>query len=182
MSLLTVPQVPTAISYFEHGKIAWGFQTQYELLPEEWKPGQAQPQRREVHDWFKIFLDEKEYDKAAAVDRDAVPPSHTHVKTYYRDFMRQLYLHIRGCLQNSIPALSWEEETINFIFSVPTTWSAGTADDLKQLAKAAGFEGPRHTVEIGLTEAEAAAVCTFSTQAGWYSVRPIMRRLGLGLT
>lgn len=71
-----------------------------------------------------------------------------------------------------LPALKFEDEIIEFIFSVPTTWSPGVAEDLRLLAKEAGFgqDSSSHSVEIGLTEAEAAAVCTLGTESERYGV------------
>lgn len=101
-----------------------------------------------------------------------VPPSHTHVKTYYTDFLKKLYAHIKKNLSIELPALKFEDETIEFIFSVPTTWSLGVAEDLRLLAQEAGFgqDSPSHSVQIGLTEAEAAAVCTLGTESERYGV------------
>lgn len=140
--------------------MSWGFETQRD-----------DSEDLEVYDWFKIFLDEKEYDKFRLRGAD-VPPSHGHVKNYYRDFLKKLYSHIKKILSAELPRLSFEEETIQFIFSVPTTWSPGVAEDLRTLAGEAGFgrEGANHSLEVGLTEAEAAAVCTLGTESERYSV------------
>ncbi|KIW94189.1 uncharacterized protein Z519_05505 [Cladophialophora bantiana CBS 173.52] len=154
--------VPTSLSY-RRNKIYWGFQTQQE------------DEDLEVHDWFKIFLDKREYEKFRLRGED-VPPSHADVKSYYRDFLKMLYAHIKKMLGTELPALSFEDETIEFIFSVPTTWSPGVAEDLRTLAREAGFgqDGVNHSVEIGLTEAEAAAVCTLGTESERYTDGDIM--------
>lgn len=158
---LTAVQVPTSLCYEGGNEISWGFLTHREDGDD-----------LEVHDWFKIYLDETEYHKAAKLDPEAVPPTHAHVKTYYRDYLRKLYQHIKKVLSAELPAVGFEKESIEFIFSVPTTWSPGVAEDLRQLAREAGFDSgsPNHSVKIGLTEAEAAAVCSFSTQSGWFAV------------
>jgi hypothetical protein len=157
---LILPQVPTSLCYREDRRISWGFETQ-----------QDDSEHLEVHDWFKIFLDQKEYEKFR-LRGEEVPPSYEHVKKYYRDFLRKLYRHIKKILSAELPRLSFEEETIQFIFSVPTTWSPGVAEDLRALASEAGFgrEGVNHSLEVGLTEAEAAAVCTLGTESERYSV------------
>jgi hypothetical protein len=48
----------------------------------------------------------------------------------------------------------------------------GLTKDFKELAGAAGFgrDGPKHVVDVSLTEAEAAAVHTFTSQNAVYSV------------
>ncbi|KIW66690.1 hypothetical protein PV04_05998 [Phialophora macrospora] len=156
-------KVPTSLCY-RSGQIVWGFDTQRDDIDDS-----------EVHDWFKIFLDEREFEKFRSRGED-VPPSHAHVKRYYRDFLRKLYAHIKKILSTELPALSFEDETIQFIFSVPTTWSPGVAEDLRVLAREAGFghDGANHVVEIGLTEAEAAAVCTLGTETERYADGDIM--------
>ncbi|ETI22823.1 hypothetical protein G647_06899 [Cladophialophora carrionii CBS 160.54] len=156
-------KVPTSLCY-RGREVVWGFDTQRDEIDDS-----------EVHDWFKIFLDEKEFEKFRSRGDD-VPPSHGHVKKYYRDFLRKLYAHIKKILSTELPALSFEDETIQFIFSVPTTWSPGVAEDLRVLAREAGFghDGANHSVEIGLTEAEAAAVCTLGTETERYSNGDIM--------
>ena len=48
---------------------------------------------------------------------------------------------------------------VNILFSFPTTWDARTVASFEQIARRAGWGACRsHTVTIGLTEAEAAAV------------------------
>ena len=157
-------QVPTSLCYHGGRQISWGFQTQQDDTDE-----------LEVHDWFKIFLDEREYDKFRSRGEE-VPPSHGHVKRYYADFLKKLYAHVKKILSAELPSLSFEDETIEFIFSVPTTWSPGVAEDLRALAREAGFgrDGANHSVQIGLTESEAAAVCTLGTESERYSVSIVM--------
>jgi hypothetical protein len=56
----------------------------------------------------------------------------------------------------------WENANIEFVFSVPTTWKpVPTVERFRSVVKRAGFGAyPNHKVDIGLTEAEAAAVHT----------------------
>ena len=146
--------------YAHDGRISWGFQTQHEQDPDA-----------DIRDWFKVFFDETEYDRAKAKDPESVPPSHADVKRYYEDFLRKLYPHIKKSLQDNVP--DWESAFIEFLFSVPTTWTKlGLTSDFKKLAKLAGFgrDGPKHIVDVSLTEAEAAAVHTFTAQSAVYSV------------
>ena len=61
----------------------------------------------------------------------------------------------------------WESK-VDFVFSVPTTRkSQHVFDTYRQCIQDAGFgkKGKRHKFYIGLTEAEAAAIHTFSSQA-----------------
>jgi len=79
----------------------------------------------------------------------------------YCDFFRFLYQTIQQKLQGEL-ANRWEDANIEFIFSVPTTWKpVPTVERFRSTIERAGFgRHPNHRVDIGLTEAEAAAVHT----------------------
>jgi hypothetical protein len=129
--------------------------------------------RTSFHEWFKIYLDRNEYNKAREIDPAAVPKSHQDVRKFYRDFLRKLCSYIEEQLEDLVN--TWRTARIEFSFSVPTTWTAvGVTKDFEKLVREAGFgEGPAHSVSVGLTEAEAAAVYTFKTQAACYNVSRI---------
>jgi hypothetical protein len=125
------------------------------------------------HEWFKIYLDPQDYNKARAADPAAVPKSHQDVRKFYRDFLRKLCSYIEEQLEDQVGRTTWRKARIEFSFSVPTTWtSVGVTKDFEKLAREAGFgaAGPAHSVSVGLTEAEAAAVYTFKTQSASYTV------------
>ena len=77
------------------------------------------------------------------------------------DFFRFLYQTIQQKLQGEL-ANRWEDANIEFIFSVPTTWKpVPTVERFRSTIERAGFgRHPNHRADIGLTEAEAAAVDT----------------------
>lgn len=155
-------QVPTSIYYGADGRVSWGFSTQHESDQDR------------VHEWFKVFFDEAEYEKArrSHPHPEELPPSHADVKRYYEDFLRKLYPHIKKNLVDNVR--DWNDAHIEFLFSVPTTWTKlGLAQEFKKLVLRAGFgaDSPNHVVDVSLTEAEAAAVYTFSSQNAVYSVR-----------
>jgi hypothetical protein len=79
----------------------------------------------------------------------------------YCDFFRLLYQTIQQRLQGEL-ANRWEDASIEFIFSVPTTWKpVPTVERFRSTVQRAGFgRYPNHKCDIGLTEAEAAAVHT----------------------
>lgn len=81
--------------------------------------------------------------------------------TRYCDFFRLLYQTVQQRLQGEL-ANRWEDASIEFIFSVPTTWKpVPTVERFRSVIKRAGFgRHPNHKCDIGLTEAEAAAVHT----------------------
>lgn len=71
-----------------------------------------------------------------------------------------MYDYLTFKLASEISGATWDTAIIEFIFSVPTTWPAyPTVERFKHVIRAAGFGSvPSHSVSIGLTEAEAAAV------------------------
>jgi hypothetical protein len=55
----------------------------------------------------------------------------------------------------------WEDANVEFIFSVPTAWKPQTVERFRSTFERAGFgRHQNHRADIGLTEAEAAAVHT----------------------
>ena len=82
----------------------------------------------------------------------------------YCDFFRFLYQTIQLKLKGEL-ANRWEDASIEFIFSVPTTWKpVPTIERFRSTIERAGFgRYPNHKIDIGLTEAEAAAVHTART-------------------
>jgi hypothetical protein len=128
----------------------------------------------EVQEWFKLFFDPAEYERARQLPFafDYLPPSHGDVIRWYRDFLNGLYRHLEQVILSFFGP--WAETDVTFLFSVPTTWTKlRLTQGLVLLAREAGFgsAGPRHSVEVSLTEAEAAAVFTFKSQHQEYSVR-----------
>ena len=124
-----------------------------------------------VHEWFKTFFDEDVYEEARKRDPSQVPSSHAEVRRYYKDFLTKLYPEIRKRLEDRVS--DWTDGHVEFLFSVPTTWTKiGLANDFKKIAQDAGFgqDGKNHVVDVGLTEAEAAACHTFTAQSAVYSV------------
>lgn len=162
--------MPTVV-YYRNGRFSsWGFETRQDDFSER---------DLDVAEWFKVYLDHKEYkehlDRKQYKDAadDSWPRSYEDVKRAYRDFLRQLYTCIREEIQSAVlRGTSWPDADIEFIFSVPTTWTAiAVTKTFEGLLHEAGYgsEGKNHKVVIGLTEAEAAAVHTFATEKETYS-------------
>lgn len=134
---------------------------------------------KECKEWFKTFLDEEKLQHARrnSQTQGEYPASiqeverlqvliqvlNEHQLTHilrYCDFFRFLYQTIQQKLQGEV-ANRWEDASIEFIFSVPTTWKPLTVERFRSTFERAGFgKHPNHTANIGLTEAEAAAVHT----------------------
>ncbi|MCJ1404496.1 hypothetical protein MMC11_007722 [Xylographa trunciseda] len=80
-------------------------------------------------------------------------------RQWFQDYMRCIHNHIAETFSNNFP--QWRSQRVEFIFSVPTTWkSPSLIIEIKTLLAGAGFgkDGVDHSLEIPLTEAEAAAV------------------------
>ncbi|KAK3202688.1 hypothetical protein GRF29_154g387368, partial [Pseudopithomyces chartarum] len=149
-------KVPTILVYpnGSNSPSHWGFQAET-----------AQDQsgiEDETREWFKIWLDEDLAQQARRTAKDPSKiPSLQEVEKWYCDYFQLLYRSIEARLRGEV-ASRWEDANIEFIFSVPTTWKPNpTVERFRKLAERAGFgKSPSHSVVIGLTEAEAAAVHT----------------------
>ncbi|KAH0545359.1 hypothetical protein FGG08_000500 [Glutinoglossum americanum] len=145
-------KVPTIVTYTDNSVSSWGFlcQSDDDYLP-----------NKQTRQWFKLFLDPRvlrDFSNQPDVPRIAAED----VKRWYLDFLQKLYQHIETTMLSKVRRAVWMGE-VEFIFSVPTTWTRqGMIEDYKDIIRRAGFGegGNSHTVDIGLTEAEAAAVST----------------------
>ena len=91
---------------------------------------------------------------------------------WYEDYLRLLYRHLEFKLASELQGTSWQRATVEFLFGVPTTWGPPVVESFRSIILRAGFEGwPGHSVTIGLTEAEAAAVHTSIEASGIFQVR-----------
>jgi hypothetical protein len=90
----------------------------------------------------------------------------------YFDYFQLLYKCIEARLRGEL-ASRWEDATIEFIFSVPTTWQPNpTVERFRNIVKRAGFgQWEKHSAIMGLTEAEAAAVQTAMNTPAIFKVR-----------
>ena len=136
-------KVPTLLQYDETTGIvrAWGF-----LCDEEGED-------TDIIGYFKLHLDPTYSDPRP----DA--PKLEQARRWFTDYLRCIHDHIEDTFSNSFPR--WRSLRTEFVFSVPTTWkNPSMIAETEKLIKTAGFgnDGPDHRVNIGLTEAEAAAV------------------------
>ena len=135
-------KVPTTLQYHQtvNDVKAWGFLCESD-------------EDLDVVDCFKLHLD-PEY-----ADPRPNAPSSDQARQWYRDYLRCLHDYIAEEFLNSY--VRWKQTPVEFIFSVPTTWkNPSMIVDILALIKEAGFgsDGSEHRVQVGLTEAEAAAV------------------------
>lgn len=128
-------------------------------------------------EWFKTLIDpdslQKENERHSPQDQ----VSHEDVRRWFRDFLSRLYDNIQDRLQSELPNFGWGMAKIEFLFSVPTTWSPSTVEEFKALIGQAGFGGPayaNHTVTVSLTEPEAAAVYTSTAASGIFKENDVL--------
>lgn len=145
-------KVPTKFVYSGNGQVSsWGFSCDDESQLEEGV---------KVQKWFKIYIDPQSIDAEQRHGRDTPQTVHA-AKKLISDYLRVVYEHIKNSI--SATGQGWDNQTIEFIFSLPTTWtSQGTINEFKDAIRHAGFgaHSPLHTFQLQLTEAEAAAVYT----------------------
>ena len=159
-------KVPTTLVYNADGTLSsWGFM----CVDDELEAGVlgGGKVRRE---FFKIFMEEDTLAGAQRQGLTSAPQTAFEAQQFVADFLRQVYAHIKESIETAIGRRGigngWADLEVDFIFSVPTTWtSQSIINSFKKVIREAGFgiEGPRHSAQVDLTEAEAAAVATLKT-------------------
>ncbi|KAM7216812.1 hypothetical protein V8F06_007789 [Rhypophila decipiens] len=156
-------KVPTQLIYHGDGQLSsWGFQCADD---DDGTPGKT---RRE---FFKIFMEADTLASAQEQGLSSAPSSIYEAQRFVTDYLRQIYAHVKLSIETEIGRRhmgGWTDMSVEFVFSVPTTWtSLSVINTFKTVIQNAGFgmEGPRHSFQVDLTEAEAAAVATLKTSA-----------------
>ncbi|KAI0378679.1 hypothetical protein F5Y04DRAFT_290850 [Hypomontagnella monticulosa] len=148
-------KVHTCLVYNDDGSLSsWGYQCEDDDLVEKQK-----------QEFFKIFLDEQTLVDAHREGIGQAPASVQDAQKLISDFLREIYAHVKSTveLHTGIGHVGWQALTVEFIFSVPTTWrNQEIINAFKKCIRDAGFgvEGQCHTATVELTESEAAAVGT----------------------
>jgi hypothetical protein len=141
---------------------AWGFKAESQ--------SQHSQDQGIVREWFKTLLDEKCLVRDMQLGRfPGEHFTHENVRQWFRDYLTELYEHITAKLVAELGNFDWRRKVVEFLFSVPTTWSPGVVAQFKEIIGQAGFGGPAnasHTVTVSLTEPEASAVYTSTAAAG----------------
>ncbi|TAQ90476.1 hypothetical protein B7494_g1204 [Chlorociboria aeruginascens] len=113
-----------------------------------------------VREHFKIYLDQDSLTAARTRGVRDIPETVDEAIKLTQDYLRQIYQHVKFSLESMTG--SWKERKVEFVFSLPTTWSnLDTTNKFKEAIKKAGFtaDNPeKHSAQLELTEAEAAAV------------------------
>lgn len=84
----------------------------------------------------------------------------------YRDYLACIYETLMKYFSSGqLNGTTWENATIKFIFSTPADWDPIFAEELRTLAKKAGFNnGHNFTVEVSITEPHAVAAFTMANE------------------
>lgn len=131
---------------------SWGFlsETAAEITSED----------KEYKEWFKTCLDPEKLRQKQDEDPQGAPTNLQEVERWCGDYLRKMYEYLSFKLGSELSGVSWHEACVEFLFSVPTTWApVPTVENFRRIAKDAGFGSCiHHSLTIGLTEAEAAAV------------------------
>lgn len=155
-------KVPTVLLYAnDHSRLlAWGFHA-------ESSTGQY---RENFREWFKTHLDPACLTRHKFLDHDD-ETTQEDIQRWYCDFFAVLYNHIKQKLTSEMLEIHWASAHIEFLFSVPTTWSPQIVESFRGIIRHAGFNNPlnkNHVVTISMTEPEAAAVYTSASVPGMF--------------
>lgn len=155
-------KVPTVLLYAnDHSRLlAWGFHA-------ETSTGQN---RESFREWFKTLLDPVCLARHKVLDHGD-ETTQEEIQSWYYDFFTVLYNHIKQKLGPEMLELNWATAHIEFLFSVPTTWSPQVVEGFRRIIRNAGFVNPlneKHEVIISMTEPEAAAVHTSANVPGMF--------------
>lgn len=156
-------KVPTTLVYHANGILSsWGF------MCADDDDGRFGKTRRE---FFKIFMEPDTLAGAQQQGLSSCPASTLQAQQFVTDYLRQVYAHVKENIETELGRRhvgGWNDMAVEFVFSVPTTWtSLNVINTFNTVIRNAGFgvEGPRHSAQVDLTEAEAAAVATLKTSA-----------------
>ncbi|KAF2746172.1 hypothetical protein M011DRAFT_469029 [Sporormia fimetaria CBS 119925] len=147
-------KVPTVVVYPNDSSepSSWGFLSE--------TVSESTAEDKDYKEWFKTCLDPEKLQQKQKEDPEGAPGSLAEVEKWYEDYLRKMYEYLGFKLGSEISGADWTTAKVEFIFSVPTTWPMiPTVENFKRIVHRSGFgTQPNHTVAIGLTEAEAAAV------------------------
>lgn len=114
----------------------------------------------ELREHFKIYLDQETIDSARKEGVKNVVGTTEEALKLITEYLRQIHQHIKFSIESQTGP--WTEKKIEFLFSLPTTWTSfETTNRFNKAIVAAGFtsDNPaKHSAKLELTEAEAAAV------------------------
>ena len=152
-------KVPTTLVYNADGSLSsWGFDSWFDDIT---TPGKT---RRE---FFKIFIEDETLSHAHQQGIPDIPQSVEEAQSFIVEYLKHVYAHIKESIEAAMGIQytgGWNTRSVRFLFSVPATWKdISIINRFKDVVRQAGFgiDNPeRHSAQVDLTEAEAAAVAT----------------------
>lgn len=155
---------PTTLVYNSDGTLSsWGFMCEDD--------DDRQHMSKTRREFFKIFLDQETLDAAHQHGLSQAPKTTAEAQMFVTEYLRRVYSHVKESVETQMGIRmrgGWGSLAIDFLFSVPTTWTnQAIINVFKTIIRDAGFgsEGLRHNATVDLTEAEAAAVATVKQSA-----------------
>ncbi|KAJ4024698.1 hypothetical protein NW752_003250 [Fusarium irregulare] len=152
-------KVPNRLVYNHDNTISsWGFSCALQDDP--------LPLGKREHRHFRMFFDPETSSMARCMGLTATC-SNKQAEKCTTDFLREIHDHIERTY-GELNGADWSNETVAFLFSVPTTWRGLAAiNTLRNAIRSSGFgtRGHHHTVQFDLTEAEAAVADTFKSDS-----------------
>jgi hypothetical protein len=144
--------LPTPASPYYPSPSSWGFLS--ETISEQTATD------KDYKEWFKTSLDPDKLRLKQIRDPDDAARNMQEVERWYEDYLSRMYEYLALKLGDELKYKNWATARLEFHFSVPTTWPVNpTVENFKRIVRLAGFGcHATHSVIIGLTEAEAAAV------------------------
>ncbi|KAK8144135.1 hypothetical protein G3M48_006267 [Beauveria asiatica] len=144
-------KVPTKLIYNADGTLSsWGY-----LCADDddldYQANGGQPAGKTRCEFFKMFVDSENLVAAQDQGVAQAPKTIEEARKHATDYLKQVYYHIKRCIEVQVG--------LGFV--------AGGWANMAGIIRDAGFgvEGPKHSAQVDLTEAEAAAVATLKTSA-----------------
>jgi hypothetical protein len=135
-------------------------------------------------DNFKLYLDDNILEQDLANQRGRSRPEYQvgtreDVEGWYLDYLVALRKYLQSYIAHDLGLSTLASRKVRYLFSVPVMWDNAVVKRFERIAKEAGFgQERRHSVEISLTEAEAAAVYTVWSKRHWNSFDDYQLREG----
>ncbi|KGQ09613.1 hypothetical protein BBAD15_g5053 [Beauveria bassiana D1-5] len=144
-------KVPTKLIYNADGTLSsWGY-----LCADDddldYQANGGEPAGKTRCEFFKMFVDSENLVAAQDQGVAQAPRTVEEARKHATDYLTQVYYHIKRCIEIQVG-----------LGSVAGGWA-----NMAGIIRDAGFgvEGPKHSAQVDLTEAEAAAVATLKTSA-----------------
>ncbi|KAM0428502.1 hypothetical protein ACHAPT_006862 [Fusarium lateritium] len=131
-----------------------------------------------------MFISQPTYDDArkAGLTQCATPTEAARCAT---DYLREIYRHVKKTYEEITGTRDWASSSVSFLFSTPTIWKdTDVIHTFQTVIRHAGFgtEGPQHSAQVDLTEAEATIVDTFKSRVVNFRAGDIFLTLDAGGT